>query len=766
MLSIKSTAIVSKTSKIFNVLKAFEQQARRMRLGPKLFRSLLAASLVGALWLFVKVLSAQNASYDANARIAEMLKSKRIVILESWSLNFKRCEQNDRDMSTCFDLEEVLAIPKVLKFPAAETMPAMVALFKEKPTLVTLKYKLTQTDRIWLAEHDKAVIAFPRSVQNRVRSFFNGTANDIYGVGSNVIFGFNSREVLDAGEIALEFNMDTLDYVGPTDFPIVLSETEAADDYIASNLRLQFSANLASQMEMGFPVLLAAVAIVLDHSVVFGLASLYSVFRAGRGFINFAFQESLLVATATNQNILAFCNGIVFSLLIIFVLEISALRPRKTWILICGVLGSAFLSVIWRHFDSNYSLTLDLWADTLSAGISLPILVTGVVFQVLRWKKKIKASTKSEELTNLGQVLFFARALILCGGLSLHFWVNFSELLKISSSELKNPLDWKHSMMFPVLITVALFEVGSVARKMIGFAKVMAESAVLEKEVALARDMQQRTLPVRKHDTESWQWRAFYYPASALAGDWFDVRELKFADGRLLLASVVVDITGHGVGPALVTSVLCSQWGLWCSEITKNDAPTDTAQVKLMLSEASMRMHFGLLALGKGDACTAVLSLIDAEKGEIVYVTGGHPGILMQSGPDKKVRYLRSPATSLGSSVGSEKTLASWPAGAASFPEGALICLYSDGLVALDVPITSWVKNVERTVRKTEQSITQFLVHQLRQNKKDFHARPEEEDDMTLVVLQLKKGKAETLDKKEAESAPQSEVQVSEFSVA
>lgn len=57
-----------------------------------------------------------------------------------------------------------------------------------------------------------------------------------------------------------------------------------------------------------------------------------------------------------------------------------------------------------------------------------------------------------------------------------------------------DPLDWRHMMLMPALLTAGLLEVGSIAKRMLTFGHEMAEKAVIEKELMVGRDVQARML--------------------------------------------------------------------------------------------------------------------------------------------------------------------------------------------------------------------------------------------------------------------------------
>jgi phosphoserine phosphatase RsbU/P len=78
-----------------------------------------------------------------------------------------------------------------------------------------------------------------------------------------------------------------------------------------------------------------------------------------------------------------------------------------------------------------------------------------------------------------------------------------------------------------------------------------AEKAVLEKEMELARQVQQAMLPPQVLDTHGYfKVIGYCMPASQCGGDWWMYR--KLSNGRMLL--VVGDATGHGIHSAMIAA--------------------------------------------------------------------------------------------------------------------------------------------------------------------------------------------------------------------
>jgi two-component system response regulator len=296
---------------------------------------------------------------------------------------------------------------------------------------------------------------------------------------------------------------------------------------------------------------------------------------------------------------------------------------------------------------------------------------------------------------------------------------------------MKERLDWKFMLLMPSLMTAALLETGSTAKKMLNFGKDMAAKAIIEQELNVGREVQKRMLPEMRVETPSWSWRAFYMPAEALAGDWFDIRELEFADGRTLVAVCVADVTGHGVGSSLATSVICSHWGLWCSRLRDAGFPETPEAKQTELKRAPFGIHKGLKALRENENCTAIFAIFDPTKNEITFCSAGHPGIL-SIGP-KAFRYFTTQGERLGGELMPDIV---WSAKTETLTGDEVVVLYSDGVIPLRATVSNWAAQIKRKVNAGAIENPELLfVNQLRQNKKGFRDAHDLVDDMTLVMV-------------------------------
>jgi two-component system response regulator len=287
--------------------------------------------------------------------------------------------------------------------------------------------------------------------------------------------------------------------------------------------------------------------------------------------------------------------------------------------------------------------------------------------------------------------------------------------------------------LMPALLTAGLLEVGSIARRMQTFGQEMAQKALIEKELKVGHDVQARMLPARKFENDSWNWRAIYHPAEALAGDWFDIREITFGDNQRLLAICLADVTGHGVGSSLSTSVICSHWSLWCSNLGNRSFPTNAGERESLLAEAPLRVHLGLSALRKNENCTAMFVLIDPYANEVTICAAGHPGAIIMN--ENGLRYVTTQGERLGGELLGE---AKWNPKTESFKKDDLLVVYSDGIVPVGQTVLGWAGRLKKQILAGEKRFELLLMNYLHENKRAFMVDPTNEDDMTLVMLKRK----------------------------
>ena len=236
----------------------------------------------------------------------------------------------------------------------------------------------------------------------------------------------------------------------------------------------------------------------------------------------------------------------------------------------------------------------------------------------------------------------------------------------------------------------------------------------LEQEMRVATLIQQQFLPKELPQMAGWQVSAFYRPARAVGGDFYDFIELR--DGRI--AIVAGDVTDKGVPAALV---MASTRSIIRAEAERLVSPSKVMERAndLLFPDIPARMFV-----------TCLYALLDPRTGKIQFANAGHnlPYVRI----DDEVVELRATGMPLGLMTGSKYEEAEATLGA-----GQTMLLHSDGLAEAHSPTGEMFgfPRMHELMTKTDdgQSVIDALLTELDR----FTAGVEEqEDDITLVTVQ------------------------------
>jgi sigma-B regulation protein RsbU (phosphoserine phosphatase) len=134
----------------------------------------------------------------------------------------------------------------------------------------------------------------------------------------------------------------------------------------------------------------------------------------------------------------------------------------------------------------------------------------------------------------------------------------------------------------------------------------------LQKDVEIARRIQQHLLPPVPRDVEGLQLGLRYVAAEAASGDTYDFVPMR--DGRF--AVMVGDVTGHGLGAALLTHAVQAALRSYLELIDEADA---------IVTRINQRLVAGVET---GNFMSLLLAIIDPRQRVLQYVNAGHPGLI------------------------------------------------------------------------------------------------------------------------------------------
>ncbi len=143
----------------------------------------------------------------------------------------------------------------------------------------------------------------------------------------------------------------------------------------------------------------------------------------------------------------------------------------------------------------------------------------------------------------------------------------------------------------------------------------------INKELEIARGIQERTLPQSVPQLKGLEIAARYVPMSAVAGDFYD---FLVVDARRV-GILIADVTGHGVPAAMIASML---------------KVTFAAQAAQASDPARMLDELNRALCGKFDEhfVTAAYVFIDLERSVMCYAGAAHPALMMVDGASGTVR--------------------------------------------------------------------------------------------------------------------------------
>lgn len=181
----------------------------------------------------------------------------------------------------------------------------------------------------------------------------------------------------------------------------------------------------------------------------------------------------------------------------------------------------------------------------------------------------------------------------------------------------------------------------------------------MQRDLDLAREIQQGLLPKVPPDLPGFDVAGSSRPADETGGDCYDW--LLLPEGHL--AVVIGDATGHGIGPALVSS---EARALLRATVTQSrDTGRIVPQVNDLIAED----------LREGTFVTAFVGILDPSAGTVDYTSAGHGPILAFSSRDGSVTEHPTHGTPLGLFPGMDYD----PPTRVALAPGDMLLLFTDG---------------------------------------------------------------------------------------
>src|SRR3954447_25750817 len=246
-----------------------------------------------------------------------------------------------------------------------------------------------------------------------------------------------------------------------------------------------------------------------------------------------------------------------------------------------------------------------------------------------------------------------------------------------------------------------------------------AERERLDQEMRVATLIQQQFLPRELPHLPRWQIAAYYGPARAVGGDFYDFIEMR--DGRIGVA--VGDVTDRGFPAALV---MARTHSVLRAEASRSDSPGEILARANTLLEPEMPTRMFV---------TCLFAILDPTPGRIVMANAGHnlPYIRTDTG----VTELRATGMPLGLMPGIR-----YDETEGVIEPGNNVLLYSDGLVEAHDPAREMYgfPRLRDEITAVDDAGSELLDRLLDTLHRFTGPEWEQEDDITLVTLRRSAG--------------------------
>ncbi|QDU95624.1 PP2C family protein-serine/threonine phosphatase [Lignipirellula cremea] len=277
------------------------------------------------------------------------------------------------------------------------------------------------------------------------------------------------------------------------------------------------------------------------------------------------------------------------------------------------------------------------------------------------------------------------------------------------------------SIMFlgGVALIEPLFKEIATAEKLLSHENRRLEMAVQENEAELhlARDIQRQLHPKGPPHAPGLEIAGDSHPAEYTSGDYYDYIELP--DGRI--GVVVADVSGHGVGPALLMADTRAYLRALC--LTRSDPSEILTLANRAIAED----------VADGRFVTALLACIDPVSLKMEYSSAGHLGFLLD--PQGELHTLESHMLPLGALpdvvVGKSEPMLLTP--------GSLLLLATDGVFETQDRRRQMfgIEKAIDLVREHKEESAEHIVQVLFDAAHHFAGGAPQADDNTAVIIKI-----------------------------
>jgi phosphoserine phosphatase len=243
------------------------------------------------------------------------------------------------------------------------------------------------------------------------------------------------------------------------------------------------------------------------------------------------------------------------------------------------------------------------------------------------------------------------------------------------------------------------------------------EKQRLQEDLRIAHDIQQHLLPRQPPRVANYDIAGWNQPTDETGGDFYDFQVLNSG----ALALTIADVTGHGVGPALIAAE-CRALLRACLSLTQN-LERVLALVNDLLNQDLPDDRF----------VTAFVGLLEPAEHRFAYISAGQGPVFHYTRSTGEVREMPTSGLPLGVLPGRSYELSR----AFVFEPGDLLLFVTDGIVEWPDPERNRFDNerVYAALRRHHALPAAGLIQAIYQAAREFARGTPQRDDLTAVVI-------------------------------
>ncbi|MEE9293616.1 MAG: GAF domain-containing SpoIIE family protein phosphatase, partial [Phycisphaerae bacterium] len=239
----------------------------------------------------------------------------------------------------------------------------------------------------------------------------------------------------------------------------------------------------------------------------------------------------------------------------------------------------------------------------------------------------------------------------------------------------------------------------------------------LERDLSIARDIQQRLLPKADPKIDGYEIAGWNKPADETGGDCYDYVHLS--DGRLGI--LMADVTGHGIGPALIAAE--------CRALVRALASV-SSQPSTILGRANELLYDDL---DSGRFVTTFLGALDPTRHVVEFISAGHGPIIHYDRGKGAFREFAATTYPMGIVAQIERT----PAAPVALAAGDMLILITDGFFEWANPDGEQfgTSRLTAVIHKYRDEPASQIIARMHTAVMAFGSQTKQADDLTAVIV-------------------------------